>query len=1078
MNKKFLSAILFGALMVTSTGTFVSCKDYDDDIENLQSQIDAQKSDLSAQITALQSALSTAQATADAAKKDAAAAAAAAKTADEKAALAAQAAAEAEAAAIAEAKAMVEELKAQVAGKVDQTVYDAKVKEIAEKISAIDTSLNKLTTDVDAHTQAINTLKIQMEAVQAYKDLINKKADATEVEALEKTVDGIKTTIASMATSDTVEAINKKVEEISNQIASINEALVTIQTLNLRSLVFMPSLYLDGVEAFRYPYAPGLYLAEDAERGKAEGSFVGGNGWIPENDKVPFVIPETSKWKYAGTESAYVLTPIDSIYYHLNPSNANLDETVWTLNSNDAEFVSRSATDWTPKYMNSVKNNGILSVAYKIKEPQEISVDKELMSVMSLNATLKEGKTVNSDYAAVLPAVQTLKAIAYKDITTPAIDCEIGDELWLTGFDAASNTPSVKVPYNKGSINLDDLLNIHYTQKDFEAPEADAEHKAMTYKVAKENYGLKFEYEMMPYLVGNNETSESMYGKVVDNMFYPCYVKTGATPTQVVCGTGNDEEGISAVGKMPIVLVRLVDTETDEVVLVGYIKLQIVKEAGSQDFVIKTFELPLICGEQTPAITWDESSDLIYEYTKYSKEEFQRTFSSISGPYVKTTNEANEVAFEASDDWGRLFRDADWANYNHTGSTNGIIGWIGDLDILKEIAEEPNRSKTLYVKYTNTDNSYSIYVGITIKVAEAPVATYGEKIAAYWYSDITGTAKENVRNNVPRPTTAGINSEDVLNYVKDLDDNFKGNAVKFELTSAAQNKLYKEGTYSELGEDYEFETAYYYQFAETQPKVGDYQLARNEENSMQLVTTIVDENEDEVEVLIAELDADGKMTYQNNATAQAILNLFSHSEKTANKMQYANIEIVSTYGSCEEPLGTYDFKVRFLRPVDILEGPNAFFEDAQANGSSVVLGDFIKLQDWRDMDLIKYNATSKKYESAVENECKLFDYYLFESIKIDLAKTSSTLTGKKELLSEVTDKLLLKVDNNGTMSEANESTTVELTTVDALNTTKIVYFNNEGNVQEFELYIPIEITYSWGTLKGEIVATVGKTKAN
>ena len=40
MNKKFLSAILFGALMVSSTGTFVSCKDYDDDIDNLQGQID------------------------------------------------------------------------------------------------------------------------------------------------------------------------------------------------------------------------------------------------------------------------------------------------------------------------------------------------------------------------------------------------------------------------------------------------------------------------------------------------------------------------------------------------------------------------------------------------------------------------------------------------------------------------------------------------------------------------------------------------------------------------------------------------------------------------------------------------------------------------------------------------------------------------------------------------------------------------------------------------------------------------------------------------------------------------------
>ena len=64
MNKKFLSAILFGALMVTSTGTFVSCKDYDDDIENLQSQINnlATKSDVEAKLAQLQSALNAAQA--------------------------------------------------------------------------------------------------------------------------------------------------------------------------------------------------------------------------------------------------------------------------------------------------------------------------------------------------------------------------------------------------------------------------------------------------------------------------------------------------------------------------------------------------------------------------------------------------------------------------------------------------------------------------------------------------------------------------------------------------------------------------------------------------------------------------------------------------------------------------------------------------------------------------------------------------------------------------------------------------------------------------------------------------------
>ena len=39
MNKKFLSAILFGALMVSSTGTFVSCKDYDDDIDEINNKL-------------------------------------------------------------------------------------------------------------------------------------------------------------------------------------------------------------------------------------------------------------------------------------------------------------------------------------------------------------------------------------------------------------------------------------------------------------------------------------------------------------------------------------------------------------------------------------------------------------------------------------------------------------------------------------------------------------------------------------------------------------------------------------------------------------------------------------------------------------------------------------------------------------------------------------------------------------------------------------------------------------------------------------------------------------------------------
>ena len=41
MKRKYLSALLMGALTVASVSTFTSCKDYDDDISNLQKQIDA-----------------------------------------------------------------------------------------------------------------------------------------------------------------------------------------------------------------------------------------------------------------------------------------------------------------------------------------------------------------------------------------------------------------------------------------------------------------------------------------------------------------------------------------------------------------------------------------------------------------------------------------------------------------------------------------------------------------------------------------------------------------------------------------------------------------------------------------------------------------------------------------------------------------------------------------------------------------------------------------------------------------------------------------------------------------------------
>ena len=149
MNKKFLSAILFGALMVTSTGTFVSCKDYDDDIDNLQGQIDklVTPETLSAQIAQLQANI-------DAAKQSASSELATAKAA----------------------------LEAAIAGKADTAVITSltekvtaaqtKVDNLEDKLGTIESTLNSVKSDVDNLKQ--NAGKVEMAEIdRRIKELRN-----------------------------------------------------------------------------------------------------------------------------------------------------------------------------------------------------------------------------------------------------------------------------------------------------------------------------------------------------------------------------------------------------------------------------------------------------------------------------------------------------------------------------------------------------------------------------------------------------------------------------------------------------------------------------------------------------------------------------------------------------------------------------------------------------------------------------------------------------------------------------------------------------------------------------------------
>ena len=192
MNKKFLNAILLGALILGSTGTFTSCKDYDDDInaiegrldslEELTSSITQMKSDIAAAKSEAQNALSQAQ-------KGITDAQAALKKAED-------ALKEAEASADA---AEVDALKAEIAS------LKTKISELEGTISDSEGKLKDLT-------------------------------------ALEEKIEQVESALAGKADKS-------ELTSIANEIAKLKEEVKAAVGTELSSLTFIPKAYVDGVEA-------------------------------------------------------------------------------------------------------------------------------------------------------------------------------------------------------------------------------------------------------------------------------------------------------------------------------------------------------------------------------------------------------------------------------------------------------------------------------------------------------------------------------------------------------------------------------------------------------------------------------------------------------------------------------------------------------------------------------------------------------------------------------------------------------------------------------------------------------------
>ena len=244
MNKKFLSAILFGALMVTSTGTFVSCKDYDDEIDNLQEQIDkkADLTELSSQVSSMQSAISAAQ-------SEAAKALDAAKKADDSAKIAAL---EAKLNALETCKCDVDALKAELKETIDGAIADADLdglkKQIEDQMAVVEELAGEYLTMVTSVSLYVAGSETMDNAL-----VFEKITEKTNTFPASATVADKQYTFTAGNSLTETDAVIVRVSPTTAILQAENIALINSKGEELTDLV-----YVDEVEAYN-PETP-LYV--------------------------------------------------------------------------------------------------------------------------------------------------------------------------------------------------------------------------------------------------------------------------------------------------------------------------------------------------------------------------------------------------------------------------------------------------------------------------------------------------------------------------------------------------------------------------------------------------------------------------------------------------------------------------------------------------------------------------------------------------------------------------------------------------------------------------------------------------
>lgn len=982
MKRKYFSALLMGALTIASVSTFTSCKDYDDDISNLQSQIDA----LSKTLSELQTKINDGG--------------------------------------------ILKSVESDGNGGIIVTVTKNgtdtpyNIKQGVQGAAGKDGDVWKIgengywyKNDTKTEYYALGTKGDKGEDGKYY-------VPNPETATFWVYGDGDKAAydskiVYTATNADVITAVwDNDNLTLTNVAGAPGKKVVVSLSSALKSLVFDPDFYYEGIEAFdfaTYKYNPATVKVVDAD-----GDY--------------------SKDAPTVADDAFTYAPDLAATYFLNPSNAKMsnDAAKYSFIAYNKDYVSsRAAADYGSTFKvesADLTTKGKVTVHAKYNGNAIKDIAKsEKVTVLALQYTSGDS-VVTSDFAAI--KASTYSNLVLNNPTLKHVDA-IPSHLYQTAKDAILNDPQIHVAWNSKGIDLREYVNTDRTYDKDETSTCKAWDKNAAEGLVEKS-GFKYSFELVGYKSGANETSQSAHAAIASNG-YTLRPQMTADGKQQAYGAAQNE---ATIGREPLVRVILKDTVNNKIAAVGYIKVVIDKtvaenKAEEVDLVTVNKPYTIACGDndiELQKVTWAQVEEQLYAKLNMSKKAFEDAYELDGGT-------ANANQFEkATTDAKALAADKKIGTVSQTtadvaGKQTEVIAWSIKNDAAYAAFKAGKTTLSTYVRYALKDGKTAANKYVYVKLTWTPSAinlkpstTFGNenKIKSYWYaanSAVAGTGYDDVHGNVEVVGTKDANDE----YVFDLKNALVGNKLSVNPLTAP---------YADLNQELKLTFGFVTGKGLFASEDGKQVYAEKEKTNV-----------------VASLDpVTGIVTYAQNETAKKLLNAYGH--KDLKNTVTAIVAVKATIcDNINVPVASNEFNVKFLRPINVEEA-TASFEDAETKGSTAKIN--LTFTDWRD-----HNFTDTKVTKGLN----YFNYYGVKKIDVDIENATTDLNGNSsQKLKDLTKQVYFTFSAPATISANNYG--------------ELKYENNGLTVGQFHVYFPATITYDWGTIKTTITATVGKTQSN